>query len=198
MRSFRGARRCGRRSLWERSTWRKALGGEFRGARITSPIRGCVRRMRSAELNFDGRTSALGEALRQVAVAASRAAARGDRADDRWQCERSRGCVNAMDGLPPVYPGRFSAADNDRARPRDHEHGGHADVIRRCASGACRRMWRCRVLRNEEIVGRLFPIGVRAGCLRMRSRAAEEIQSKCRAMRRRWCSVFIFDLKRRA
>ena len=152
----------------ERSAWRKSLGENFEVRNYLADSR--LRPTDAfGELNFDGRTSALGEALRQVAARHHGQPLAGivlmtdgnasDLAD-----------VNAMDGLPPVYPvifgsdnvGRDLAITNTAVTLTSFDDAPvdvQADVA---VSGFA----------NEEIVGRLFSITPEAAAAKP---AAEEI-----------------------
>ena len=152
----------------ERSTWRRSLAENFEVRNYLADSR--LRPTDAfAEMNFDGRTSALGEALRQVAsrhhgqplagIVLMTDGNAGDLAN-----------VNAMDGLPPVYPvifgsdnvGRDLAITNTAVTLTSFDDAPvdvQADVA---VSGFA----------NEEIVGRLFSITPEAAAAKP---AAEEI-----------------------
>ena len=138
----------------ERSAWRKSLGENFEVRNYLADSR--LRPTDAfGEMNFDGRTSALGEALRQVTsrhhgqplagIVLMTDGNASDLAD-----------ASAMDGLPPVYPvifgsdkiGRDLAITNTAVTLTSFDDAPvdvQADVA---VSGFA----------NEEIVGRLFSI----------------------------------------
>ncbi len=171
----------------ERSTWRKSLGENFEVRNYLADSR--LRPTDAfGELNFDGRTSALGEALRQVAsrhhgqplagIVLMTDGNASDLAD-----------VNAMDGLPPVYPvifgsdkiGRDLAITNTAVTLTSFDDAPvdvQADVA---VSGFA----------NEEIVGRLFLITSEPAAANAKP-AAEEILKVPRDARK---VVFHFRLK---
>ena len=154
----------------ERSAWRKSLGGNFEVRNYLADSR--LRPTDAfGELNFDGRTSALGEALRQVAarhhgqplagIVLMTDGNAGDLAD-----------VNAMDGLPPVYPVIFGS-DNVG---RDLAIMNTAVTLTSFDDAPVDVQADVAVLgfANEEIVGRLFPVTADAPDAKAKP-AAEEI-----------------------
>jgi len=156
----------------ERSAWRKSLGENFEVRNYLADSR--LRPTDAfGELTFDGRTSALGGALRQVAsrhhgqplagIILMTDGNAGDLAD-----------ANAMDGLPPVYPvvfgsdkiGRDLAITNTSVTLTSFDDAPvdvQADVA---ASGFA----------NEEITGRLFPITSEPAAANTKPAAEETIR----------------------
>ncbi len=154
----------------ERSEWRKSLTENFEVRNYLADSR--LRPTDAfVEMTFDGRASALGESLRQVAarhhgqplagIILMTDGNAGDLAD-----------ANAMDGLPPVYPVVFGSDNVERDLAitntsvtltsfDDAPVDVQADVA---VSGFA----------NEEIVGRLFPITADATDPKAKP-AAEEI-----------------------
>ena len=134
----RARRCCAAAHRRERNLWRTQLAESFEVRNYLADSRLQPRRT-FASSSFDGRTTALGSALAPLA--------------ERHRGQPLAGVMLLTDGiaadldglgksagLPPIYPVVFGKRPRG-ARPRDDEHRGHADFLRRCAGDECRRRW---------------------------------------------------------